>query len=218
MDFTGQKFGRLTAISHFHDGKRRRWICKCDCGKETKSRAHDLFSGNSTSCGCLNTDRRQAAVTKHGLSTKRPYFIWQGMIARCYKQNCRGYERYGGRGISVCDHWRHSFINFWEDMKEGYSPDLQLDRRDNDGNYQKDNCQWSSKSEQQSNRACTIFIEAFGRKQTAPQWSRETGVNVETIRARIYKGWKPEDAVSLKKRPPGSWWSEGKITPSSTAG
>lgn len=208
MDFTNRRFGRLVAISSFWDGKKK-WICRCDCGNETKSRAHDLYNGTSTSCGCLNKERRLLGVTKHGLSTKRPYFTWQGMIARCYKKNCRGYERYGGRGITVCDRWRTSFQNFWDDMHEGYADHLQIDRLDNDGPYCKENCKWSTRTEQQSKRSCTVLVSAFGKTQTVPAWSRDLGINQNTIRARIDKGWTSEDAVSLPKRRSGQFWKEG---------
>ncbi len=86
----------------------------------------------------------------HRLTNTPTYSSWEGMKARCLNPNDSNYHRYGGRGITICEQWL-AFKNFLEDM--GTRPDgLTLDRVDNDGNYELDNCRWATWKEQANNR------------------------------------------------------------------
>ena len=118
------------------------------------------------------------------------------------------YPDYGGRGIKVCDRWLESFENFYEDMKDGYKKGLTLERLDTNGNYEAKNCTWATRIEQQNNRRNSTKISAFGKLLSAPQWSRETGIHVETIRSRIRMGWEPEKALGCAATRP-SWRKPG---------
>lgn len=87
---------------------------------------------------------------KHGKSRTPVYNSWYGMVQRCTNPKRSDYEYYGGRGINVCERWL-SFENFLSDM--GDRPyGMTLDRINPDGDYCKDNCKWSTKSEQSSNQ------------------------------------------------------------------
>ena len=153
MPTPGQRFGRLTAIKRIA-GK---WRCRCDCGKVVRVFRENLTSGHTRSCGCLARDvtaRRNRDNARHGhcknnQSTKI-YRVWSSMLERCRSPQHHAYDRYGGRGITVCDRWL-VFENFLADMGEcpsGYS----LDRINNDGNYEPSNCRWATDSEQNKNR------------------------------------------------------------------
>jgi len=88
---------------------------------------------------------------KHGMRYSKEYISWAGMKRRCYNPRRDGYEYYGGRGIAVCSQWRYSFNQFYADM--GPRPEgTSLDRIDNDGNYEPNNCQWATASMQSKNR------------------------------------------------------------------
>jgi hypothetical protein len=200
MDLSKQKFGRLQPISSFHDGKMRRWNCVCDCGKTTTSRCHDLVRGNSTSCGCLNAENRLKGVTKHGMSYTRQYGIWHALFDRCYRPACPGYKDYGARGITICDRWKESFENFWEDMKDGYADDLTIERKDSNGNYEPSNCRWATRMEQQNNRRSNRRYTALGFTGTAAEWGRRVGLPKETIISRIKGGWSVEKAVTEPRK------------------
>lgn len=90
--------------------------------------------------------------TKHGMSYSHIYKVWVGIRTRCYNPKNARYYCYGGRGIKVCDRWLESFINFRDDMADSYKDGLQLDRINNDGNYEPSNCRWVTASENMKNR------------------------------------------------------------------
>jgi len=90
--------------------------------------------------------------TKHGLRRTPEYAIWCTMKARCHNPNAKHYEYYGARGISVCERWRNSFANFIEDMGRRPFDGLSIERYNNDGNYEPNNCVWATKTEQSRNR------------------------------------------------------------------
>ena len=118
------------------------------------------------------------------------------MIARCTYPSMDRWSKYGGRGIKVCERWRESYANFLNDMGRAPSPTHQLDRIDNDGDYDPDNCRWATGKEQSLNRSTTRLLTAFGRTMTITEWAKETGLKRLTIHMRIKRGATPEDALS----------------------
>lgn len=103
---------------------------------------------------------------KHAASNTSEYHIWTTMKGRCYTPTSNRYHYYGGRGIKVCDRWRDSFENFLADM--GPRPKKQsLDRIDNDGDYEPDNCRWATQSEQCRNSRRSRRVTINGESLTA---------------------------------------------------
>jgi hypothetical protein len=180
MDLTGQKFGRLTAVSRAPKLKSRnnRWNCVCECGNTTTASCADLRSGHSNSCGCYMIDRIKETNTTHGQALKTPeYNTWNLMRDRCTNPNNNRYMRYGGRGIKVCDRWLNSFENFFKDMGKRPSYKHSIDRwPNNDGNYEPGNCRWGTKKEQADNTGRNIWIEYEGRKMVQEDWARHFGI------------------------------------------
>ena len=105
------------------------------------------------------------------MSKTRPYDIWQNMKGRCYNPHNPRYDRYGGRGITVCDEWKEDFNAFYEwSVQNGYSDDLTIDRIDNDKGYSPDNCRWATQEEQARNRESNIKITIGNATKTLKEW------------------------------------------------
>ena len=135
---------------------------------------------------------------KHGLRKHRLYRIWSNMKNRCYNPNTRSYERYGGRGITVCDEWKNDFMSFYNwSIANGYRDDLTLDRSNNDGNYTPENCRWATQKQQHNNTSLNKVITIEGVSHTMAEWCEITGINYSTARDRINRGhWDPIKAVT----------------------
>lgn len=162
-DEVGNVYGKLTVTHHNENkdcppDKRAHWECSCECGNTVVVSGSSLRGGKTLSCGCYHKQRIQESHTLHGMSKSPIYKVWSKMQQRCNNVLDRGYNNYGGRGITVCDRWSEpspkGFLNFLEDM--GEIPDgMTLDRQDNNLGYSKENCRWASMSVQNYNKRST---------------------------------------------------------------
>lgn len=128
------------------------------------------------------------------------YYAWRDMKRRCYIPDFKQYQDYGGRGIKVCARWQ-DFDNFKKDMGEQPDKGYQLDRINNDGDYEPSNCRWATTAEQASNRRSNRLVTVFGRTQNIKQWADEFGIKARTVRARLDYGWSPEAVFTKPIRP-----------------
>lgn len=190
----GQKFNELTVVRR-EDGSTR-WLCECSCGKLTSVAAAKLKSGHTKSCGHLLYVGRPKT---HGDTESREYRIWTDMLQRCFNPKRQFYPRYGGRGITVCDRWRNDYAAFLADMGRTPFSGAQVDRIDNDGNYEPGNCRWATRKEQGGNKSNIVYFEYKGRRQKASEWAEELGVPTKAFRQRVWKGWTPEEVISGKR-------------------
>ena len=180
------------------DGKNSFYLCECSCEQHTQKilARHSIVSGNSKSCGCLAREQTSARMTTHGKSGTRLHHIWKGMYERCYCENHQQFKDYGGRGIIICDEWKNDFNSFYEwALNNGYQEDLTIDRVNNDGNYEPENCKWSTRKEQCNNQRTNRLLTYNDKTQTVSQWAEEVGLNKHTLQTRISRGWSVEDAL-----------------------
>lgn len=212
VDFTGMRFGRLTVVEKADHG-RSWWKCKCDCGNEKEVVAWKLFTVKS--CGCFEKENRERLIEKskkHGMTNTRIYSVWCGMKDRCTNPNTEHYDRYGGRGIKICDEWLHSFDNFYKwAVSAGYDEtktgnEQSIDRIDVNGNYEPANCRWVTKKEQMANKTNTLYMEYKGEKIRVREFCHNNGITyIHFVVRRLAKGITPEQIIlDWKKNHPSN--------------
>lgn len=193
LNLKGSKFGRWTCISPLK-GKYSEWYwhCVCDCGGKGTPRQYHLLNGLSKSCGCLNREVLVACNTTHNSSLAYEFKPWCAMIKRCSK-----HPDYVGRGIAVCRQWL-DFKTFLKDMgprPKGYT----IERINNNGNYEPENCRWATRKEQANNRRSNVLITFRGEVKTMTEWCCVLKIPYVKISQRIQRrGWEVEKAFITK--------------------
>lgn len=120
IDLTEKRFGKLTVIKKHNQDKWGgwNWLCMCDCGNETVVSGGHLRGLKTKSCGC---SRKETKNFTHKMTGSRLYKVWHATKSRCYYEKSEMFKHYGGRGITVCDEWKNSFISFYDwSIKNGY--------------------------------------------------------------------------------------------------
>ncbi len=185
IDLTGKTFGKLVVKEYLGSSK---WLCECQCdnrGDKIVSTGH-LNSGSVIRCGKCPTKPR------HGKKKIAEYNIWADMKRRCYNSKRKSYKDYGGRGITVCERWLESFENFLEDMGPRPSDKHSIDRKNVNGNYEKDNYEWATNKTQSNNTTRNRLLTVNGETKNLGQWSEITGICRETLADRLVRGWSDE--------------------------
>ena len=193
----GDRFGRWAVIAKTENN--RFVVARCDCGTERKVVVYALKDGSSPSCGCRRKENGRRRFFVHGQSFTLLHHVWISMNQRCANPRNPRYPCYGGRGISVCDEWRHDFISFrdWA-LTHGYGPKLQIDRVNNNGNYEPANCRFVTLLQNVRNSGYARLSEEKARQirsewgaLSGPVLAKKYGVSVSAIHAVVRnRTWK----------------------------
>lgn len=214
---TNKKYGRLKMLSRSKTAKNGHiiWLCLCDCGRRVEVNGYHLRSGKTKSCGCLK--REIASLTcrkykfKHGHckrgETSHIYRVWTNMLNRCNNPKSQDYKNYGGRGITVCKSW-HKFEHFLTDIEEPPTNKHQLDRINNDGNYNPNNCRWATKQQQMRNTSRNRWINFNDKILCSAEWETQTGIPSSAIRKRLKRGWSIEETLTIPIRAKVAKWKK----------
>lgn len=138
---------------------------------------------------------------RKGIPETPEYQSWHAMKQRCYNPSAVKYDRYGGRGITVCHRWRTSFQNFLDDMGRKPSPSHSIDRIDNDGNYEPSNCRWATRQEQTRNTTSTNLLTYNGETLCVTDWAAKIGIAPNTLANRLAVGWPLAKALTAPATP-----------------
>lgn len=197
----GKQFGRLVVVAD--SGQRTRsnnrlWYCRCVCGRLTLAPKTNLVRGLTQSCGCLRSERlaerNRRRTARTDASHTPEYLAWQAMLRRCYDPNDPAYTRHGGRGVTVHETWRNSFLAFLRDVGARPSAKHVLDLWPNpDGHYEPGNVRWAKAKESARRGALVVTID--GVTKSIADWAREIGVSRRSLWKQIQKGTPPVETV-----------------------
>ena len=200
IDLTDQRFGRLLAIKLVETGRRRKWLCVCDCGNETVVKAELLRSGKTNSCGCLQKETVSHINTTHGKHNHKLYAVWASLRQRCNNPSDKSYKYYGGRGIKVCKEWDSEFTPFYEwAISNGYKDGLSIDRINVDKDYSPDNCRWVTMKAQMNNTRRNRKYTINDETHTLSEWCDLYHTYYSLVKSRLYRGYSLIEALTISK-------------------
>jgi len=186
-----------------HRKRSRSAVFQCECGNKKVIVCDGVKNGHTTSCGCFQRELNVARSTTHGhksrMTPSSEYLSWTNLKKRCLDSSNTAYPDYGGRGITVCDRWKNSFQAFLDDMGTKL-PGMEIDRINNDGNYEKSNCKWSTRTEQARNKRDNRNMEWNGEVHCLSEWAEITGVSRSALENRVNRGWSVEKALTTPVR------------------
>ena len=196
----GEKFGRLTIIENI---SRLKVKAVCDCGKVKEYYWNNIKRGLTTSCSCFRsevTSERGKASIKYGQSRHPLRKVWGSMMERCYNTKAIAYKDYGGRGIAICEEWKNNFMSFFNwGIANGHEAGLEIDRINNDGNYEPSNCRFITPFQNSRNRRSNVFITYNGKTQILKDWAIELGINYKRLHGNMkYRGKTFEESIKIQ--------------------
>ena len=201
INMEGKRYGNIVAVREC--GKASSgdltWLFKCDCGNELVANGYNARSGKLISCKKCSAERIRLASVKHGKSETPEFSTWTDIQTRCYNKNTKAFKDYGGRGITVCSKWLESFDNFLSDMGNKPSKSHSIDRINNNGNYEPNNCRWATIETQANNKRNNRKLTINGITKNMSEWAKEYNLSSTAILLRIRRGVSGEGLIAKSK-------------------
>lgn len=197
IDIQGRTYGRITVLKY---AGNKKWECRCSCGKKWCVGSQFLRNGRTRSCGCLSAELSSLRMTIHGGVGLSEYSSWSNMIQRCLNPKCPCFKHYGGRGIKICKRWM-SFKKFLKDMGRKPSAIHSINRKNNNGGYNRSNCVWSTMNVQANNKSTNRQLAFNGKKLNISQWATTLHMTRFALWARLNsERWSIERALTTPVR------------------
>lgn len=193
LDLTGEKYGRLTALSRAESrGRRTVWNFLCDCGAIKAIGIEAVRAGLTRSCGCFRDESLATRSITHGHSVgrrmSRELKAYGHARSRCTNPNDEKYPQYGGRGISMCSAWLNNAAQFISDMGP-CPPKHSIDRVNPNGNYEPGNCRWATSHQQARTRTDNVIVDFQGTPVVLKDYAALVGVNYKSLHSKLrYQG------------------------------
>lgn len=214
IDLTGEQYGRWNVVRFsFVKDQKAYWLCRCECGTERNMATGAIRSGSSQSCGCWSNERKSERRT-HGASGyngkgRSPLYVtWCEIRRRCLSEKCHAYDRYGGRGIRICDRWKDGeggltgFECFVADMGQKPTPAHSIERKEVNGNYEPGNCIWATTEQQAQNKRDNRYVTVRGEQVLITHAARRVGISLATAYDRMKNGWSEDKTFTTPPRRP----------------
>lgn len=181
-DFVGTIKNRFVVIGKVKDITKKQhtvyYKCLCECGETFYRNKYEIIKHENGACR-----RCKRVRPEHDGHSKTPlYRIYYAIKQRCYTESCREYHNYGGRGIKMCDTWLTDFSSFYRwCISNGYKKGLQIDRIDNDGDYEPSNCRFVTPLKNSNNTRHCVMITHDNQTHSINEWSRILNINKNTF-------------------------------------
>lgn len=198
----GERFGILTIVrkSHFTKWEKTFVYCKCDCGEYKNYPIASLKTGNTTSCGCVRKKLVSDKFKIHGLKNHPLYGVWVSMKQRCSNKKRISFKWYGAKGVKVCEEWKGNFKTFFDwCIANGWETGLQLDRKNNDGDYEPSNCRIVTPKVNRNNASNTVKIDFDGQTKTLSEWADYLEIKRSILYDRIFTLKQPVERAFISK-------------------
>lgn len=198
IDLAGQTYGRLTVLSRSPRSGRAYWNCICECGGSASVLGKSLRRGDTRSCGCIQKETIAKRNFRHGLGAERSkeYRCWLHIKGRCLNPANAAFHNYGARGITVSVLWKNDFEVFLRDVGYAPSPDMTLERIDNDKGYEPGNVVWADRKTQNRNTRRNVFVVLNGERIILKDACACIGADYKRVAHQMRNGLSFDNAVS----------------------
>jgi hypothetical protein len=165
-----------------------KWVCQCECGNVSEYIATRVRLNRVSQCRSCATNVTTQKITVHGMKGSLAYNSWQSIKARCLNKSCKDFEKYGAKGISICNEWKNDFLLFFSYVGAPPSKAHTIDRIDNNKGYEPGNVRWATRSQQQRNKTCSVYVTNGNEVLHINEVAKRLGISRGAAHLRLKRG------------------------------